>query len=64
MLRQVGGHYVVPPMMPPTLDAALEEALHLRNPAVARTSNRAILDEWTTTEQMRKLQRLLSEDSR
>jgi glycosyltransferase involved in cell wall biosynthesis len=64
MLRQVGGHYVVPPDDAPTLDAAIEEALQLRNPAVARASNRAILAEWTTTEQMRKLQRLLSEDSR
>jgi len=64
MLNQVGGHYVVPPDDAPALEAALEEALLLRKPATTHTPDRAILGEWTTTEQMRKLQRLLSEDSR
>jgi len=63
MLRTVGSHYVVDPDDAPSLDAALEQALGLRNATIARNPDMAVLNQWTTAAQMRELQRILSEDS-
>lgn len=55
MLNRIGGHYLVTPDDPASVHSALEAALGSRSAPPASESHEAILREWTTETQMRRL---------